>query len=82
MALKGNCPKCSKHKFLTKHHILPRCHFTQGSGRIVYVCRACHDDLEIYIELIEGKNNKGKRNKLSTWNYEIIYHDFLIAKEE
>lgn len=81
MAKKGICPKCSKNKTLTKHHILPRTHF-KGSSKIVYLCRTCHDELEKYIESVEGKNRKGKRNKLSYWQYPIIYTDFLITKDK
>jgi len=77
MSVHGDCPKCGGHKKLTKHHVLPRCHYKQGSGKIEYVCRECHDELEIFIMAIEGKNNKGKRNKLTPWEYEVIYFQFI-----
>ena len=77
--MEGTCPKCDKLKKLTKHHILPRCHFKGGSGKIVYLCRVCHDEIEKFIEQVEGKKPNGKRKKLSYWQYPIIYQSFLMG---
>lgn len=47
----GECPKCHATKKLTKHHIKPRRWFGKGrrNSSVVYICRECHDELELLI---------------------------------
>lgn len=41
------CPKCDKHKKVTRHHILPRRFFgSPPNAPILLICRSCHTDLE------------------------------------
>ena len=41
------CPKCLEMKTLTKHHIYPKRFFRNSP--IFWLCRECHDDLEMGI---------------------------------
>lgn len=73
----AECPKCKEvRKSLTKHHLLPCCHFGRN-GPIAYICRTCHDDLEYFLQRIEGRTKKGKRNKLPKCSYFTIYEIFI-----
>ena len=44
------CPKCHKIRRGTKHHVLPKRHFKhQKNAPILFICRLCHDQLELLI---------------------------------
>jgi hypothetical protein len=46
----GICPKCLTLKPLTKHHVLPKRHFGCGDrSPILFLCRECHDLIELLI---------------------------------
>lgn len=78
----GNCPKCNEEKNLTRHHIFPRTHFKGNQtllAEIILICRECHDDLEYEISMQEGRNRKGKRNRLRVIDYVIILQNFIRA---
>lgn len=70
------CPKCKTKKILTKHHIFPSC-FWGKYGEIALICRDCHDDLEYFIQTIEGKNKNKMRNQLPKISYLNIYKLFV-----
>lgn len=75
---RGTCPKCRQETLLTKHHVQPKTHNRgRGSSHIEYICRSCHDDLEYFIQSVEGKNNKGRRNKLPDYVYRNLYNFFV-----
>ena len=63
---KDICPKCKKHKALTRHHIKPKRFFK--SSQTIKICRHCHDDLEMIIP---------KRERLPIRFYYQIIRDFL-----
>lgn len=44
----GVCPKCGVDKKLTKHHIFP-CRHGGRKEQVIYICRECHDSLELLI---------------------------------
>jgi len=75
MSKEGKCPKCKIERKLTKHHIYPRTHFRINEAE--YICRTCHDELEYFIVLVEGRNSNGLRNKLKASVYPLIYQIFI-----
>ncbi len=45
--MKGTCPKCKKHKWLTQHHVFPLRHYPNQTRPLLQpLCRKCHDELE------------------------------------
>ena len=73
---KGNCPVCkedyTKENFKSGHHELPKRYF-HGLGNIYYLCRRCHNDLELLIP-----TNK----KLSVRDYKIILSNFIELNKQ
>ncbi len=69
------CPKCKQVKKMTIHHLLPKTHY-KGAGDTVYVCRECHNKLEMIILQEEGRI-KGKRRKLDPIVYYSIWNSFI-----
>ena len=65
---KIKCPKCGKIKARTMHHIWPRRFYEAEGSPILYICRACHDDLEKVIAEYE---------RLPKEMYEQIAYHFL-----
>ena len=61
------CPKCTKAKKPTNHHVWPK-RFFGGGGPILQLCRECHDDIEELIPAV---------TKLDKSDYERIAQDFL-----
>lgn len=53
------CPNCFKKKRLTAHHILPVRYFRRSDLKL-YICRECHDELEV---IISEEENGCKLNK-------------------
>lgn len=75
--MEGSCPKCKKHKQLTRHHVLPRCHFGEND-EIELICDRCHVKLERVIAKKEGVHKKNnKRKKLNANDYRWIYYNFI-----
>lgn len=73
---KKDCPKCGKHAYLTRHHILPKRHF--GSrGPTIDICRECHDSLEVMISGAEYRENSGKRKKMRRHEYYRVLIQFM-----
>jgi len=70
------CPKCGRVRKMTIHHIYPKTHF-KGRSETAYICRECHNELEHFIEQHEGRNRKGKRNKLPAQMYVSLYEAFI-----
>lgn len=52
---RAECPKCKEVKPLTRHHILPRRFFKVQNAPIFYICRECHDELELMIPVQQKK---------------------------
>lgn len=73
---RGTCPKCKTEQDLTRHHIKPKCHFGH-TKETELICRDCHDELEFFIQKIEGKNRRGRRIKLPEFTYRNIYRLFI-----
>jgi len=50
------CPKCKCEKKLTKHHVFKSAIFGKNGRNdiLIYLCRHCHDKLEIKITEMEG----------------------------
>lgn len=47
---RGVCTKCHTLQPLTKHHLLPKRHFPPDKDSpIVFLCRGCHDSIELLI---------------------------------
>jgi len=78
MARSGLCPICRQHKTLTKHHIYKSCVWRskpETQTKIFYVCRKCHDAIEIEITRRE--------NVILTMYpdlYEGVVDDFVSGK--
>lgn len=52
MTVRGICPVCGKYTILTRHHIYKSCVWRnkpETQGKILLVCRRCHDAIEIEI---------------------------------
>ena len=52
MVKRGICPVCGKQITLTRHHVFKSCVWRcrpETQGRILLVCRRCHDAIEIEI---------------------------------
>jgi len=48
----GLCPRCTRLRELTKHHILPKRRFPAGKNSpLLHLCRACHDVID-YLTLL------------------------------
>ena len=45
----GICPKCKRPKKLTRHHVYPKRFFRKKRPTVLYLCRKCHDKLELQI---------------------------------
>lgn len=73
----GTCPKCLINKQLSRHHILPKCHFG-NTHEIELICIPCHRDLEKFIESFEGKDKNKRRRKLKRAMYRLIYEAFIM----
>lgn len=72
MARHGHCPICGKYTNLTKHHVFKSCVWKnrqETQGRLFYVCRECHDAIEI--EIVKRENNILQR-------YPKLYTDVII----
>ena len=69
------CPKCGERKALTKHHVYPK-RYKAFSRRKVYVwlCRDCHDELEI---LINGIESVMPKLPMHEYTYKQIVNKFL-----
>lgn len=52
MAEKQPCPVCGKLARLTRHHVLPKHVFGENDSAF-YLCRNCHDGLELAIRDME-----------------------------
>jgi len=72
--MKGICPKCLVNKKLTKHHIYPKRYKKRGNKDVKYLCRSCHDELEVDIMLQEIKS---KSLPLDKKEYLQILNEFL-----
>lgn len=59
----GVCPKCLRICQLTRHHIYPKVHF-RGSREILFLCRECHDILEMYWYPKRNRKRLKKRDYL------------------
>ena len=59
----GLCPKCFKIKYFTGHHVYPKRYFNGNKDKL-YLCRDCHDDLEILIKEIERGRKLPKKQYL------------------
>ena len=66
------CPKCFEMKKLTEHHILPR-RFYKFNKHIIYLCRECHNNIEIVVSKLEFDNN----GKLDKDGYYKVIKDFI-----
>lgn len=66
----GQCPKCKELTHRTTHHILPK-RFFGGRGPIEFICRSCHDNLELLIP---------QNEQMPEEFYRLIY-DAFINKE-
>lgn len=75
----GTCPKCNEVRPLTKHHVLPKTHFGH-TKEIELICRECHDDLEYFIQVTEGRNRRGRRIKLCRTMYRLLWLQFLTLQ--
>ena len=77
---KKTCPACKEKSYgLTGHHILPKRFFPQAIGgcgsrnpAIVYLCRTCHDEIEMEIPL---------ERRLSILEYFRIVEKFFAKKK-
>lgn len=70
------CPKCGNDRKMTHHHILPKCHY-RGSKQTIELCRECHDEIETIILSLEGRDRKGRRNRLPEFFYRNLINFFL-----
>lgn len=63
------CSKCELECEITKHHVKD----VDGikTGEIQYVCRECHDGIELqyYLEGRLGKIKRGKRGKILKYGW-------------
>lgn len=66
---RGICPKCKRHKALTRHHIKPKRFYK--TSKTVRICRKCHDVLETIIP----------REKMSVRFYFWVVKNFLEGGE-
>jgi len=66
------CPKCFEVRKLTEHHILPR-RFYKFNKHVIYLCRKCHDNIEVIISKLESENN----GRLDTDGYYKVIKDFI-----
>lgn len=80
---KGCCPVCNqkyirnnRYRYKSPHHILPQRWFGKH-GEVVYLCRSCHNLLEIIIEKVELAFGNGKRVELTKQIYYAILNGFL-----
>jgi len=66
-----SCPICNliytKDNWRSGHHILPK-RFFKGEGGIYYLCRSCHNLLELFIP---------QDTKLSVKEYKQILRNFI-----
>lgn len=69
---KGVCPKCFKVRVLTKHHVLPQRFYGRNSNTI-YLCRNCHDKIEIILSRLECDNG----GRLKHRHYLQVIKDFI-----
>ena len=77
MKRKGICAKCSSHGDMTKHHILPKV-FYLGKGGVVYLCRTCHNNIEVVYLMAESLGrDKTERRKLMPCVYRKLLKKFL-----
>jgi len=67
------CSKCGKPDDLSEHHILPQRWFN-GDGKVIVLCRRCHDEIERRIHNAEKTNG---RMPLEREEYFLITIDFL-----
>jgi hypothetical protein len=70
---KCHCLKCTKPRVLTRHHVFPARFFKirkKGVGiPVTWVCRTCHDVLEIWIPKVEI---------LDRTDYLVIFNSWLF----
>lgn len=74
--IKDRCPKCKEYHFLTRHHVYPQC-FWGATLHTEMICRKCHNDLEYFIQRIEGKDQDNRRIQLPRKSYLNIYRLFI-----
>jgi len=67
--MKGMCPKCHRRKDLTIHHCIPK-RLKTGIEEIVYLCRDCHDWVEVRIK--EAEHSLLRRNLNIYW--QVVAH--------
>lgn len=70
----GICPACHEYKKLTRHHVLRKCWF-HGEGRVEWICRECHNLVELVIDAEELWHG-GQLEKIQ---YELIVERFLAG---
>lgn len=74
------CPVCENHTQATQHHVYPLRFFPQNleeNRHYCYLCRTCHDALEVLIQA-EEKAKGGVRGKpLTRARYVSIVREFL-----
>ncbi|MDA3815585.1 MAG: hypothetical protein PF549_04430 [Patescibacteria group bacterium] len=73
---RGICPKCFKLKRLTKHHILPK-RFYKRNDHTIYLCRDCHDEIEVILERLECDNS----GRLKHHHYQEVIKRFIRGGE-
>ena len=63
---RGICPKCKQLRPRTQHHIYPKRWYGRNN-HIVYLCRTCHNKLELLIPF----------KKMNKHFYKKVVKDFL-----
>lgn len=53
----GICPKCKEFCQLTRHHIRPKRFYGKNTDEILWICRTCHDNIELLIPREEKKDD-------------------------
>lgn len=76
MKPRKRCERCGSTTCVTKHHIIPKRHGTDG--RTIRLCRTpCHDLIEVIIS--ERENRSGVRVRLPDSEYRRIAADFVAV---
>lgn len=76
MKRRKRCARCGSTKCVTRHHIIPRRH--GSNGQTMWLCRTpCHDEIERIID--ERETASGVRIRLPNADYRLIARSFVAA---
>jgi hypothetical protein len=75
--MKGKCLKCGTTKCLTRHYVLPKRHW-KGKGKIVTLCRKCHDIADLRNDELEKYCYGNLNTPLPEAAYLKVFNKFLM----